>query len=107
MVASPTPRDLRNVFAVLPALERAIAVELSEKFAGQTIAPLHEHLKNEASARASGASVLANAGERSCLRLMNEWGLVRPHQRRIATGGNEVFDGVTHGARPVFVMTNR
>ena len=37
------------------ALERAIAVELSEKFAGQTIAPLHEHLKNEASARASGA----------------------------------------------------
>lgn len=54
-VASPTPQDLRNVFAVRRALERAIAVELCEKFSGQTIAPLHQHLQDEAGARAAGA----------------------------------------------------
>jgi DNA-binding GntR family transcriptional regulator len=54
-VASPTPQDLRNVFAVRRALERAIAVELCEKFSGRTIAPLHQHLQEEAGARAAGA----------------------------------------------------
>jgi DNA-binding GntR family transcriptional regulator len=54
-VASPTPRDLRDVFAVRRALERAIAVELCEKFAGQSVALLHAHLEQEAIARATGA----------------------------------------------------
>jgi len=54
-VASPTPRDLRNVFAMRRALERAIVIELCEKFSDQTIVPLHDHMKSEASARAAGA----------------------------------------------------
>ena len=56
-VASPTPRDLRDIFAVRRALERAVAIELSEKFAGQTIAALRAHLDNEAKARAAGDKV--------------------------------------------------
>lgn len=54
-VASPTPRDLRDVFAVRRALERAIVVELCGKFAGQHITPLHIHLDQETAARGAGA----------------------------------------------------
>jgi DNA-binding GntR family transcriptional regulator len=53
-VASPTPRDLRDVFAVRRALERAIAAQLSAHFAGQPLAAMRSHLKSEASARAAG-----------------------------------------------------
>jgi len=53
-VASPTPRDLRDVFAVRRALERAIAAQLSESYAGQAIAVLRNHLQGEARARAAG-----------------------------------------------------
>lgn len=53
-VASPTQRDMRDVFAVRRALERAIAVQLSEQYAGQTIAALRGHLDAEARARATG-----------------------------------------------------
>jgi len=53
-VASPTPRDMHDVFAVRRALERAIAVQLSEQYAGQTIAVLRGHLDAEARARATG-----------------------------------------------------
>ena len=59
-VASPTPRDLRDVFAVRRALERAIAGQLAESYAGQTIAVLRNHLQGEERARASG-DVLALA----------------------------------------------
>ena len=57
-VASPTPRDLRDVFAVRRALERAVVIELSEKFAGQTIPALHAHIESEAKARAAGDKVV-------------------------------------------------
>ncbi len=78
-VASPTPRDLRDVFAVRRALERAIAVELCEKFAGQTVAVLHTHLDNEEAARKSGArDVLA--------RLTGEF-----HVRLAEITGNRLF----------------
>jgi len=53
-VARPTQQDLRDVFAVRRALERAIAVQLSERFAGQPIAALRGHLASEAKARAAG-----------------------------------------------------
>ena len=53
-VASPTQRDLRDVFAVRRALERAIAAELSTQYAGQPIAALRRHLENEERARANG-----------------------------------------------------
>src|SRR5688500_1713992 len=46
-VASPTQEDMRNVFAVRRALERAIAAELCERFHGQAIAPLRSHLAAE------------------------------------------------------------
>ena len=53
-VASPTPRDLREVFAVRRALERAIAGQLCVQHAGQTIASMRRHLDQEAQARANG-----------------------------------------------------
>lgn len=53
-VASPTPRDLRDVFAVRRALERAIAAQLSADYAGQSIAVLRGHLEAEDRARATG-----------------------------------------------------
>lgn len=53
-VASPTPSDLRDVFAVRRALERAIAADLSAQYAGQTIAVLRSHLQSEERARAAG-----------------------------------------------------
>ncbi|MDE2398343.1 MAG: GntR family transcriptional regulator, partial [Burkholderiales bacterium] len=53
-VASPTPRDLRDVFAVRRALERAIAVQLSSQYSGQSIAVLRSHLKSEEAARKNG-----------------------------------------------------
>ncbi len=64
-VASPTPRDLRDVFAVRRALERAIAGQLTAQYAGQTIAILRSHLHNEEQARATGdrASLARLTGE--------------------------------------------
>lgn len=53
-VASPTPQDMKQVFSVRRALERAIAAELAERFGGQAIAPLRGHLESEERARASG-----------------------------------------------------
>jgi DNA-binding GntR family transcriptional regulator len=52
-VASPTQQDMHDVFAVRRALERAIAVQLSEQFAGRPIAALRGHLASEAKARAA------------------------------------------------------
>jgi DNA-binding GntR family transcriptional regulator len=51
-VASPTPRDLRDVFAVRRALERAIAAQLSTQYGGKVIVAMRSHLKSEESARA-------------------------------------------------------
>ena len=64
-VASPTPRDLRDVFAVRRALERAIAAQLSAQYAGQAIAVLRSHLQSEERARAAGdrASLARLTGE--------------------------------------------
>lgn len=53
-VASPTPRDLRDVFAVRRALERAIAAQLSAQYGGQTIVALRRHLDGEERARVAG-----------------------------------------------------
>jgi len=53
-LATKAPRDMHDVFAVRRALERAIAVQLSEQYAGQTIAVLRGHLDAEARARATG-----------------------------------------------------
>jgi DNA-binding GntR family transcriptional regulator len=53
-VASPTPRDLRDVFNVRRALERAIAAQLTATYAGQALAVMRSHLEREARARASG-----------------------------------------------------
>lgn len=53
-VASPTERDLRDVFAVRRALERAIAAELSTRYGGQKIMALRLHLESEEIARAAG-----------------------------------------------------
>ena len=64
-VASPTPRDLRDVFALRRALERAIAAQLSAQYAGQAIAVLRSHLQSEERARAAGdrASLARLTGE--------------------------------------------
>lgn len=56
-VASPTPRDLRDIFAVRRALERAVTIQLSEKYAGQAITVLRTHLDNEVKAREAGDKV--------------------------------------------------
>lgn len=78
-VASPTPEDMQNVFAVRRALERAIAAELSQRYAGQTIAVLRGHLDAEARARA--------ANDRAALaRLTGEF-----HVRLAETTGNRIF----------------
>ena len=78
-VASPTQEDMRHVFAVRRALERAIAAELCERFHGQAIAPLRSHLAAEAKARA--------AGDRAALaRLTGEF-----HVRLAETTGNRLF----------------
>ena len=59
-VASPTPGDLHDVFAVRRALERAIVTELCEKFAGQSVTALRAHLEREEAARRAGShAVLA------------------------------------------------
>lgn len=50
-VASPTPRDLRDVFAVRRAMERAVAAQLSQQFGGQALAVMRSHLKSEQVAR--------------------------------------------------------
>jgi len=87
-VASPTPRDLRDVFAVRRALERAIAVELCEKFVGQTVTVLHTHLENEERARAEGArEVLARLTGEFHVRLaeITENRLFSDNLRRLVT----------------------
>lgn len=57
-VASPTPRDLSDVFAMRRAVERAIAAQLSAELAGAAgqsqLAAMRQHLKHEADARAAG-----------------------------------------------------
>ena len=50
-VASPTPRDLRDVFAVRRALERGVVTQLCSQFGGQAIAVMRSHLKSEQAAR--------------------------------------------------------
>lgn len=78
-VASPTPDDLRDVFAVRRALERAIVTELSEKYVGQTVSALHTHLEDEKAARAND--------ERDRLaRLTGEF-----HVKLAETTGNRLF----------------
>jgi DNA-binding GntR family transcriptional regulator len=53
-VASPTPRDLADVFAVRRALERAITVTLAASPDAGALPALHDHLHLEAQARATG-----------------------------------------------------
>lgn len=53
-VASPTPRDLRDVFAMRRAVERAIVAQLTTQHAGQKIATLQGHLQGEERARSAG-----------------------------------------------------
>lgn len=78
-VASPSREDMHDVFAVRRALERAIVGELSERFQGQAIAPLHGHLAREAQARSEGdLAALA--------RLTGEF-----HVRLAETTGNRLF----------------
>ncbi len=50
-VASPTPRDLRDVFTVRRALERAVAAQLSGQFGGQALTVMRNHLRSEQDAR--------------------------------------------------------
>lgn len=89
-VASPTPEDTRQVFAVRRALERAIAGELAEKYAGQVVAPLRRHLESEAQARA--------AGDRAALaRLTGDF-----HIRLAEATGNRIF---TENLRRLVALT--
>ena len=64
-VACPTPRDLRDVFDMRRALERAIVVQLTERYGGQPVAALRSHIASEDEARASGdrASLARLTGE--------------------------------------------
>ena len=64
-VASPTPRDLNNIFAVRRALERAVVISLCERYAGQVVAALRNHLEAEANARMAGdkAALVRLTGE--------------------------------------------
>lgn len=78
-VASPTQEDLRHVFAVRRALERAIAAELADRFGGQPIVPLRGHLDEEARAR-------ARADRAALARLTGEF-----HVRLAETTGNRLF----------------
>ena len=64
-VACPTPRDLHDVFDMRRALERAIVVQLTERYGGQPVAALRSHVASEDEARASGdrASLARLTGE--------------------------------------------
>ncbi len=89
-VARPTQKDMRDVFKVRRALERAIAAELAERFAGQTVAPLRGHLDREARARATD--------DRAALaRLTGEF-----HVRLAETTGNRLF---TENLRRLVALT--
>ena len=89
-VASPTQEDMRHVFAVRRALERAIAAELAERYSGQTIALMHRHLDSEARARATG-----NRPELA--RLTGDF-----HVRLAETTGNPIF---TENLRRLVALT--
>ena len=52
-VACPTPRDLRDVFDMRRALERAIIIQLTEQYGGQTVVALRSHVQSEDRARAA------------------------------------------------------
>ncbi|MCO5401740.1 GntR family transcriptional regulator [Ralstonia soli] len=52
-VARPTARDLRDVFAVRRALERAVATQLAQQYGGQSLVVMRSHLKSEQAARES------------------------------------------------------
>ncbi|HZN85850.1 MAG TPA: GntR family transcriptional regulator [Burkholderiales bacterium] len=89
-VASPTTEDMRHVFAVRRALERAIAAELSERCGGQPIAPLRAHLESEARARGEG--------DRAALaRLTGDF-----HVRLAEATGNRIF---TENVRRLVALT--
>lgn len=89
-VASPSQEDMRQVFAVRRALERAIAAELAERFAGQVIAPLRRHLESETQARATG--------DRAALaRLTGDF-----HTRLAEATGNRIF---TENLRRLVALT--
>ena len=53
-VASPSPRDLRDVFEMRRALERAIVAQLTTQFGGQPVVVLRNHIDDEDRARAAG-----------------------------------------------------
>lgn len=53
-VASPTPRDLRDVFDMRRALERAIVIQLATQNSGQPVLALRSHVLSEDQARAAG-----------------------------------------------------
>ncbi|GAP38969.1 GntR family transcriptional regulator [Piscinibacter sakaiensis] len=57
-VASPSPRDLREVFDMRRALERAIIVQLATRYGGQAVVALRSHVQNEDRARAAGDRAL-------------------------------------------------
>ena len=78
-VASPTPSDLRDIFAVRRALERGVVIELGEKFAGKKITPLHTHIDKESAARAARDKV-------TLARLTGEF-----HVQLAETTGNRLF----------------
>jgi DNA-binding GntR family transcriptional regulator len=53
-VASPTSRDLRDIFEMRRALERAIAAQISAAPDAQALAVLRRHLESEERARQTG-----------------------------------------------------
>lgn len=53
-VACPTPRDLRDVFDMRRALERAIIAQLTAQYGGQAVVALRSHVQQEDRARAQG-----------------------------------------------------
>ncbi|HUN92601.1 MAG TPA: GntR family transcriptional regulator [Burkholderiaceae bacterium] len=78
-VARPSQEDLRDVFAVRRALERAIAVELAERYSGHPLDAMRDHLDAEARAR--------SVGDRQALaRLTGEF-----HVRLAGTTGNRLY----------------
>lgn len=78
-VATPTPRDLRDVFVVRRALERAVTALLAQRFGGQPLAVMRRHLKSERAAR--------EAGDRTALaRLTGEF-----HIRLAEVTDNRIF----------------
>ena len=53
-VASPTPRDLRDVFDMRRALERSVIVQLANEKGSRAVLSLRAHVQSEDRARAAG-----------------------------------------------------